>query len=45
MMIDASESKILVGAGGKRLDQLVERRLRVDVAARHLVEEILELFV
>jgi len=45
MMIDARESKIFIRPGAERLDQLVERRRRVDVAARHLLEEILKLFV
>jgi hypothetical protein len=45
MMIDTRESKIFVGPGGERLHQLVPRRRRVDVAARHLLEQILELFV
>jgi hypothetical protein len=45
MMIDTRESKIFVRPGGEGLDQLVPRRRRVDVAARHLLEQILELFV
>jgi len=45
MMIDTRESKIFVRTGRERLHQLVPRRRRVDVAARHLLEQILELFV
>jgi hypothetical protein len=45
MMIDARETKIFVRPGGEPLHQLVPRRRRLDVAARHLLEQILELLV
>ena len=44
-MIDASESQILERPRAKRFDQLIARRRWRDVAARHLLEQILQLFV
>jgi hypothetical protein len=45
MVIDARESQILEWPGPKRFEQLAARRRRFHLAARHLIEQFLELFV
>jgi hypothetical protein len=45
MVIDAREPKILERPGAEGLEQLIAGRARRDVAARHLFEQILQLFV
>ena len=45
MMIDASESEIFERPRSQRFDETLTRRHDVDVAARDLLEQILELFV
>ena len=45
MVIDPGEAQILERAGPKRLDQLIARRVGVELAARDLPQEILEPFV
>jgi hypothetical protein len=45
VMIDASKPQIGVGLRAHRLEQLLLRGGRIDGAGRHLIEQILELFV
>ena len=45
VMIDAREPQILVRAGAQLVHQPGVRRGRIDLAARHLFEQILQLFV
>ena len=44
-MIDTRESQILERTGAKRVEQPLAGGRRVEVAARHLIEQILQLFV
>ena len=44
-MIDAREPEILVRPGTKRLGKLLTRVGRIDVSARDLFEQILQLLV
>ena len=45
MVIDASETKVFKRAGTQRLDETVARGGHIDLAASHLFEEILQMFV
>ena len=44
-MIDASESQIFVRLRTQRVDKTLASRRGIEIAARDLFEEILELFV
>ena len=44
-MIDASEPKIFERPGAERFEQAVARDRGIDLAFRHLIEQILKLFV
>ena len=44
-MIDASKSQIFERPGAERVDQALARNSRLDLAARDLIEQILQLFV
>ncbi len=45
MMIDTSEPQILIRLGAQRVEQLLQGGFRIELAAGHSIEEILELFV
>ena len=45
MVIDARESKILVRARAQDVEQLLAGGVGIERAARHLFEQILEMFV
>ncbi len=45
MMIDPCEPQIFERPGAQRVDQAVASRLDIELAARHLFEEILQVFV
>ena len=45
MVIDSREPEILVRLGAQRFEQALASRTGIERAARHLLEQILELFV
>ena len=44
-MIDASKSQIFERPGAERVEQAITRIGRLDFSTRHLIEQILQLFV
>jgi hypothetical protein len=45
MMVDASETKVLVRLRPHRIEELLLGDRRIELAGGHLIDEILELFV